>query len=90
MLLFSELRIVLIAVLTDSSDTLISEESVNEVNELLDFSPSSDVLFDLEDELALSLSLGTLDRFVSDAVVDEFLSTSRLFADLLPRVDHQE
>ena len=79
-----------IAVLTESSDALISEESVNEVNELLNFSPPIEVLVDLEDEVVLSISLGGFDRFVSEAVVDEFLSTSRLFADLLPRVDHQE
>ena len=79
-----------IAVLTESSDALISEESVNEVNELLNFSPPIEVLVDLEDEVVLSISPGDFDRFVSEAVVDEFLSTSRLFADLLPRVDHQE
>ena len=82
----------LIAELTDSSDALISEERVNDVNELLNLSPPiADVLVDFEDELVLfSSSLGGFERFVSDAVIDEFLSTSRLFADLLPRVDHQE
>lgn len=81
----------LIAELTDSSDALISEESVNDVNELLNLSPPiADVLVE-EEMVLLSISLGGFERFVSDAVVDEFLSTSRLlFADLLPSVDHQE
>lgn len=86
------LRSVLIAELTDSSDALISELNVNEVNELLSFRPPTELLVDLEDEVVFSSSLGVFERFVSDAVVEEFRSTSRLFADLLfPRVlDHQE
>lgn len=81
----------LIAELTDSSDALISEESVNDVNELLSFRPAIELLGDLEDAVVFSVSLGAFERFVSEAVVDEFRSTSRLLADLLlPRVDHHE
>ena len=69
--------------MTDSSDALIKEDSVNELKEFDSFNPKV-----VDDVLLLSDSC-CFDKLVSDDVIVLFLSTSKLFA-FLPSVDHQE